>query len=389
MIVSLPSYNKMIFFGRPRLIYLDNAATGGFKPASVQNAVLASMKACANPGRSGHKLSLACAERILACRNLLSDLFGGYGYERVIFTKNCTEALNIALLGTLNEGDHVITTCLEHNSVLRPLFALQKAGRISLSVAPLRDGKLRAEDIVSLVRSNTALAVVTTASNVTGECPDLKRIRALLPERVRLVADGAQGGGHLALSLRDMGLDALALAGHKGLHAIQGAGALLLSERFSPRPVLYGGTGSESFNPDMPDFYPDRLESGTLSYPAIASLFEGALFARTHRERGAETLRSLTSLLRKALDGLPNYRAYFSPNDCGIAAFAHKCIPSEELAGILSERFGIAVRGGLHCAPLVHRALGTFPDGLVRASFSSFQSKKEVDALVSALARIG
>ena len=139
----------------------------------------------------------------------------------------------------------------------------------------------------------------------------------------------------------------------------------------------------------MPDFYPDRLESGTLSYPAIASLFEGALFARTHRERGAETLRSLTSLLRKALDGLPNYRAYFSPNDCGIAAFAHKRIPSEELAGILSERFGIAVRGGLHCAPLVHRALGTFPDGLVRASFSSFQSKKEVDALVSALARIG
>lgn len=379
----------MIFFGRPRLIYLDNAATGGFKPASVQNAVIASMKACANPGRSGHKLSLACAERILACRNALSDFFGGYGYERVIFTKNCTEALNIAILGTLNEGDHVVTTCLEHNSVLRPLHALQSAGKISVSVAPLHEGKLRAEDIVSLVRNGTALAVVTSASNVTGECPDIKRIRELLPDRVRLVVDGAQGGGHLTLSLRDMGIDALALAGHKGLHAVQGAGALLFSDRISPRPVLFGGTGSESFNPDMPDFYPDRLESGTLSYPAIASLFEGVLFAKTHLAKSAETLFALTSYCSEALRKMPRYKAYFAPNRCGIASFAHESIPSEELAGILSERFDIAVRGGLHCAPLIHRALGTFPDGLVRASFSPFQSRREADALLSALRKIG
>lgn len=367
------------------MIYLDNAATGGLKPASVQNAVLASMKCCANPGRSGHALSLACAERVLACRNLLSDLFDGYGYERVVFTKNCTEALNLALFGTLKKGDHVVTTYLEHNSVLRPLEALKKSGAIEYSVAQAERGRLCAEDVVSLVRENTALVIVTSASNVTGEAPDLKAIRKALPERVLLFVDGAQGAGHLPLHMKETGIDALALAGHKGLHAIQGAGALLFSDQVNPRPLLYGGTGSESFNPDMPEYYPDRLESGTLSYPAIASLFEGALTVKAQRDAGADILFKLTSAFYSALANLPKYTAYFSPNHCGITAFAHESLSSEEVAGILSERFRIAVRGGLHCAPLVHKAMGTFPAGLVRASFSPFQGLKEVGALVNAL----
>lgn len=370
------------------MIYLDNAATGGTKPASVQNAVLASLKNCANPGRSGHRLSLALAERVLACRNLLSDLFGGYGYERVVFTKNCTEALNIALFGLLNRGDHVVTTCLEHNSVLRPLAAMKRAGVVDYSIAPLENGKLRAETVASLVRKNTAAVCVTSASNVTGETPDLGKIRRLIPDRVLLIVDGAQGAGHVPLDMRATGIDALALAGHKGLYAVQGAGALLFSDRANPRPLLYGGTGSESFNPDMPDFYPDRLESGTVSYPAICSLFEGALLIKAHLAEYAETLFRLTAALHAALFSMPRFRVYFSPNPCGIASFSCEGIASEEFAGILSDRYDIAVRGGLHCAPLAHKALGTFDCGLVRASFSPDQGLKEADFFVNTLKEI-
>ena len=366
------------------MIYLDNAATGGEKPAAVQNAVLAAMQVCANPGRSGHDASLAAAERVLACRDLLSDLFDGYGYERVVFTKNCTEALNLMLLGTLRAGDHVVTTCLEHNSVLRPLEHLRRTKRVSYDVAPLTDGKLLPEAIAALVRPETRAVCVTSASNVTGECPDLHAVRARIPARVLLFVDGAQGAGHLPLRMRETGIDALALAGHKGLHAIQGAGALLFSERTMPDSVLFGGTGSESHSLTMPAFYPDRLESGTLSYPAICSLFEGALLVRSRRSEGARKLITLTARVRDALVAMDGYRTYFLPNACGIAAFSHARIPSETLAGLLNER-GIAVRGGLHCAPLAHKALGTFPLGLVRASFSPFQGTAEADALISAL----
>ena len=370
------------------MIYLDHAATGGHKPASVQNAVHAALKACANPGRSGHRLSIALSERVLACRNLLSDLFEGYGYERVVFTKNCTEALNIALFGVLEKGDHVITTCLEHNSVLRPLEKLKRDGTIEYSVAPLDNGKLSPETVASLVRPETRVCCVTTASNVTGETPNLFAIRKLLPERVLLFADGAQGAGHIPLKMKSTGIDALAVAGPKGLYAIQGAGALLFSERINPAPILCGGTGSESGNLGMPDFYPDALESGTLSYPAIASFYEGALIVKANRERFARHLVGLTGALYTALGALKSYRAYFTPNPCGIASFSRDGISSEELAETLSERFDIAVRGGLHCAPLIHQALGTYPSGLVRASFSPFQSMREVNALVGALKRI-
>ncbi len=368
------------------MIYLDNAASGGFKPTSVINAVISSLRACANPGRSGHRLALALAEHVLACRNLLSELFSGYGYERVVFTRSCTEALNIAILGALKAGDHAVCTCLEHNSVLRPLDHLRQTRGVQYDVAPLSaDGTMHAEDLAALVRPNTRICCVTAASNVTGFAPDLKEIRRLLPERVLLIVDGAQGAGHLALNMRETGIDALAIAGHKGMHAMQGAAALLFSDRFDPEPVLFGGTGSESFNLQMPAFYPDRLEAGTLSYPAICSLFEGALYVKARRQEGAENLMRLTAALYAALSAMDAFESFFRPNECGIAAFRHKTLPSEEVAGILSDRFDIAVRAGLHCAPLAHRALGTFPDGLVRASFSPLQSIREVNALVGAL----
>ena len=370
------------------LIYLDHAATGGNKAPSVMSAVLAAMRCCANPGRSGHKLSLAAAERVFACRELLSSLFCGYGFERVVFTKNCTEALNLAILGTLKQGDHAVTTCLEHNSVLRPLEALKRAGVIGYDVAPLTNGRLLPESIAELVKPNTRMAVVTAASNVTGEAPPLAKIKKLLPENVLFVVDGAQGAGHLPLSMKDMGLDALALAGHKGMGGIQGAGALLFSERMEINPLLFGGTGSESFDLGMPAFYPDRLESGTLSYPAVCSLYEGALLVKSRREEWARKLERTTAFVLEGLSELKGYTAYFEPNACGICSFRHARLPSETIAGELSEQYGICVRGGLHCAPLIHKALGDFPDGLVRASFSPEQGKKEAKALLCALKEI-
>lgn len=367
------------------MIYLDNAATGGFKPVSVQNAVAASLKLCANPGRSGHRLSIALAERVFACRRLLSELFDGYGIERVVFTKSCTEGLNLATLGVLNEGDHVVTTALEHNSVLRPLEYLKQKGVITYSVAPLSDGTVTPEAVASLVTEKTRLVAVTSASNVTGASPDLKRIRALLPERVLLLVDGAQGGGHIPLRMRETGIDMLSLAGHKGLNAIQGASAFLFSERVEPRPLIVGGTGSESMNLSMPEFYPDRLESGTLSYPAVVSLFEGALGVKSELNKNAEKLIKITEAVNGEIAKLSRFRLYSKPNPCGIVTFAHESIPSEEVATFLSDKFDIATRGGLHCAPLVHEGLGTSPAGLVRASFSPYQSLREGSALIRAL----
>ena len=370
------------------MIYLDHAATGGEKPAAVQNAVIAAMQTCANPGRSGHARSIAVGERVLACRKLLSDLFGGYGFERVVFTKNCTEALNIAILGTLQTGDHAIASCLEHNSVLRPLEYLRKTRGVQYDVVPLTEGRISPEAVAARVRPETRLCCITAASNVTGEAPDLGAIHACLPERVLLLTDGAQAAGHLALNMRRVGADFLTIAGHKGMFAIQGAGALLFSERACPQPVLFGGTGSESYSLDMPPFYPDLLESGTLSYPAVCSLFEGALLVKSNRAAYARRLAALTTEAIVRIDAAGGYSVLSAPNASGVVSFTHARLPSETVAALLSERFRIAVRGGLHCAPLAHKALGTFPDGAVRASFSPMQGMREVRALADALRAI-
>ncbi len=371
------------------MIYFDNAATGGRKPDSVLTAVNAAIKICANPGRSGHKLSLACARLVQDCRNAVDGFFQGYGFDRVIFTKNCTEALNVAIFGVLKKGDHVVTTCMEHNSVLRPLEHLKKAGLISYDVCPLdQTGNISPAALAALVQPHTKMAIVTAASNVTGTTPPLQKIRAALPARVLLLCDGAQGGGHLPLSMREQGIDLLTLAGHKGMLGIQGSGALLFSPRVEPTPLLYGGTGSMSISLDMPDFYPDGLEAGTLSFPAVVSLLEGVRHLKVHAQEIAETTLSLTRYFLKGLQALPAYRAYSTPNPCGIVAFAHKQYPAEYLADELSTRFQIALRGGLHCAPLMHEALGSLDGGLLRASFSYFNSQKEVDALLQALSAV-
>ncbi len=371
------------------MIYFDNAASGGRKPDCVQDAVRSAIKVCANPGRSGHALALSCALVVQAAREELNRFFGGYSFERVAFTKNCTEALNIALLGTLKKGDHVVTTPLEHNSVLRPLEYLKNTGVITYDVCPLSaDGNLSPQAIAALVRKETRLVAVTAASNVTGIAPPLRKIRALLPDDVLFLCDGAQGGGHIPIDMQGTGIDLLTLAGHKGLFAVQGSGALLFSERVNPEPLFFGGTGSLSLSLDMPDFYPDRLEAGTVSYPAIASLLEGVRYLSKEFGRAQKRTHELTAYLLDKLSGMPAYRVYSRPNASGIVAFSHERLQSETLAAILSSSYGIAVRGGLHCAPRAHRALGTLEGGLVRVSFSHFNSKTEIDELVSALSAL-
>ena len=374
------------------MIYFDNAATGGRKPDAVLTAVSSAIKVCANPGRSGHKLSLACAKQVQNCRHALNTLFDGYGFDRVVFTKNCTEALNVALFGVLKKGDHVIVTCMEHNSVLRPLEHLKQAGVIEYDVCPLRgekaDTRLDVEDIRALLRPNTRLVAVTAASNVTGYIPDLKSVHSILPENVLFLCDAAQGAGHFDIKMQGAGIDLLTIAGHKGMLGIQGSGALLFSEKVNPSPILFGGTGSISLSLDMPDFYPDCLEAGTLSFPAVLSLLEGARYLTLHQNAVSSKTRSLSEYLLKGLKFLPKYDVYSQPNPCGIVAFAHQSIPSETVAEYLSEQYAIAVRGGLHCAPLMHEALGTLDGGLVRVSFSHDNTVREIDTLLAALSNL-
>ena len=368
------------------MIYFDNAATGGFKPDSVITAAASAMKFGANPGRSGHKLSLACLERVYSCRKLLCSFLGGYSYDRVVFTKNCTEALNIALCGVLKEGDKVVTTVAEHNSVLRPLEFLKSRG-VKVDYAPLtEEGEIDVQKLLEFVTADTRAVVITLASNVTGTAPDIAEVRKNIPAQTLLICDGAQACGHVSINMKDSGIDALAVAGHKGMLGIQGSGALLFSERLNPLPVLFGGTGSESFNLNMPDFYPDRLESGTLSYPAIVSLGEGVLYLQQNMKAATQKVLSMTEALIDGLERIKGVTVYSQPNPYGIVALSLSGMQSEIAAFRLSEEFAICVRGGLHCAPLMHAALNS--EGLVRASLSGFNSMNECSQFLQAIKKL-
>ena len=378
------------------MIYLDNAATGGFKPDCVLTAAAAAMAAPANPGRSGHKLSVACMERVYACRKTLCEFFGGYSYERVIFTKNCTESLNFAILGgveALTEANYsdieIVSSVAEHNSVLRPLEHVKSKG-VKVHMLPLDgNGDVDLSKLEKFVEERTKsklIAVFTLASNVTGTAPDMRRVREILPADCILICDGAQACGHIPIDVKELKIDALAVAGHKGMLGVQGSGVLVLSERFNPAPITFGGTGSESFNLNMPDFYPDRLESGTLNFPAIASLAEGATYLSEHLCEHSESVYEATERAHVQLGKINGVKLYSKPNPFGIVTFSLANMQSEMVAYALSEKYDICVRGGLHCAPLIHAALGS--DGLVRASFSAFTPKSAAEKLAEAVREI-
>lgn len=370
------------------MVYFDNAATGGFKPRTVFDAAENVMHyLSANPGRSGHRLSVTGGKIVYDCRKEVAEFFDA-APERVIFTKNCTEALNLAIFGLVKDGGTVITTVFEHNSVLRPLTYLRQTGKINLLIASPSNGKSLLEDIESKITPSVCLVVMTAVNNVTGRLLPVEDVGKLCKAKnIPFLVDGAQAGGHIPLSLKSDNISALCLAGHKGLYGIMGSGVLVIDENTDVLPRNFGGTGTESLNLSQPNDYPERLESGTLALPAIAALGEGVRYAKSNLKHFSAILEDYTARILTEMAKMENITVYSSPNPAGIVAFSAKNVPSQEFADVLNE-YDIAVRGGFQCAPLTHKFLNTDENGLVRASLAPQNSSRELRYFLQAVKEI-
>ncbi len=372
------------------MIYFDNAATGGYKPYGVTETAINVIKYLnANPGRSGHRLSRTAADLVYSSRKTLAEFFNAKSPADVIFTKNCTEGLNIAIHGTVKKGMRAITTVFEHNSVLRPLFTLKEKGLIDVTVVSPENGcYITANDVKKAFDESVYMVAVTGASNVTGAVNDISGIGEFLRDKNALyLVDGAQAAGHIQIDVQKSNINLLAVAGHKGMMGIAGSGALIITGA-EVSPLMQGGTGTESFNPLQPDCYPERLEAGTLNLPAICSLEEGARYLMNNLDYAKKCLLEATAYLITKLEKNGGVKIYSRPNAAGIVAFSCAGISSTDLAEILSENYDIAVRGGFHCAPLCHKFLKTDEDGLVRVSLAINNTRREINEFVSAMDKI-
>ena len=370
------------------MIYLDNAATSYPKPPSVARAMEQALRAGGNPGRAGHALAIAAGRIVEGCREDLARMLGETDASRVIFAANATDALNMAIHGVLRAGDHVVSTLLEHNSVLRPLSELARAGVITLTLIPPDDtGRIRAEDVEAAMLPRTRLVAMTHMSNVLGVLQDAGAVGAVCRRHDALfLLDCAQTAGHLPLSPYAWGVSLLAMPGHKGLLGPQGTGALWVAPGVSLAPMRQGGTGSASESMFQPRTLPDGFESGTLNLPGIAGLRAGIAEAAA---RGAEAHARITAYcdkLREALLFIPGVKVY-TPAGASLVSFNIEGVGSQEAAAALDQA-GIAVRGGLHCAPGVHRFLGTLETGAVRVSPGMDTSKEDVWTLVREVERL-
>ena len=368
------------------MIYFDNAATGGFKiPAVTDSATNVIKNLLANPGRSGHRLSVKGTELVFNTRSIISKAFGAPSVNNVIFTANCTDAINKVIFGTLKKGDHVITTIYEHNSVLRPLYHLESLGIIALSIAK-SNGEELVNEILSLINKNTKLVAITGASNVTGEVLPWRTLaHTLRAKNVLFMLDGAQLGGHVPINVVEDKISFLCLAGHKALGGIMSTGVLIIGENADLSPTVFGGTGVDTFSKTQPLFLPEKLEAGTLNLPSIVALGEGFLFSARAINRSQKQLTKATEKIITDLNKTPKITTYSRPNPCGIVAFKHDDFDSVTLANILSDEYDIAVRGGYHCAPLMHEHLNTSDQGLVRVSLSPFNTDNEINNFLTAV----
>jgi cysteine desulfurase family protein len=377
------------------MIYLDNAATSFPKPEVVyQTLDRFARSELANPGRAGHKMALAAERALDDGRHVLNQLFHGEGPERFAFTLNCTDALNMAIKGVIKDGDHVITTDLEHNSVSRPLRALELAKRITLTrVHADGGGSIDPDAIRKAIRPETRMIALTHASNVLGTVQPIAEIGRIAREHNLLfLVDAAQTAGVLLIDVRTANIDLLAFPGHKSLLGPTGTGALYVGPRASVAAWREGGTGGDSSSETQPTQFPYFLEGGTPNVLGVAGLTAGVRYVQ---ERGLANIHEHEiRLVERLAERLLEHGAFevFGHRDparrVGTLSFRSDGLPAAEIGGILDQAFDIAVRPGLHCAPYIHRSLGTFPDGTVRVSPGPFSTEDDIDQLAEALKEI-
>jgi cysteine desulfurase / selenocysteine lyase len=379
------------------MIYLDNAATSFPKPEPVYQALDAFARtSLANPGRAGHRMAVAAERTLDATRHSLNQFFHGAAPERWIFTLNCTDGLNLAIKGIVQPGDHVITTDLEHNSISRPLVALQKTGIISLTRVASESGYVDPDAIRNAITPKTSLVAMTHASNVLGTVQPIAAIGAIVRETGALfLVDAAQSAGVVPVDLRVASVDMLAFPGHKSLYGPTGTGALYVGPRTDGklRPWREGGTGGDSSSATQPTLLPYLLEGGTPNVLGVAGLAAGIAWVA---DRGPDNVREHeVGLLQQVVDwvlasGSWRLAGRWEPQTHvgALSLIAPDSLAPQDLGAILDTSFDIAVRPGLHCAPYIHRALGTFPDGTLRLSPGPFTTPEDISAFLSALSEI-
>ena len=372
------------------MIYQDNAATTLHKPPEVAEAVKNAILTAGNASRGAHGVSLAASRMVFDTRARLAKLFGCPRADHVVFTANSTEALNIALYGLISAGDHVISTDLEHNSVLRPLYDLQTRGAMVDFVPADKKGNIRYEDMQKLFRPDTKAVVCTHASNLIGNVLDIARIGEMAHAHgALLVVDASQTAGVIPIDMQKMHIDVLCFTGHKGLMGPQGTGGLCIRPGVEVQPLLRGGTGIHSYDRGQPQAYPARLEAGTLNTHGLAGLHAALEFIERH---GVQAIGARErALMRRFYDGvrgIPGIAVYgdFEQDErAAIVMLNIRDYASGEVADALFEDCGIATRAGAHCAPRMHEALGTVEQGAVRFSFAFFNTEDEVDMAVRAV----
>lgn len=376
------------------MIYLDNGATSYPKPPEVSETMMDVMiNYCANPGRAGHFMAARTAQEIFKTRLAVARLFNIENPGRIVFTKNCTESLNMALKGILLPGDHVITTSMEHNSVLRPLHSLEEKGVKTSVVKCDRAGRLSVSEVKKAITPKTRMIVITAASNVTGTKMPVEGIgRLAVRNGILLMVDGAQGAGHMTIDVKRQHIDILAAPGHKGLMGPQGTGFLYVRDGILMKPFLDGGTGSRSKELSQPSDFPEGYEAGTVNSPGIIAL--GAA-VRVISKMGIDVIeeheRRLTEKLQDGLSQIPGVVLY-GPDDThektAAVAMNIQGMDCEEVADVLNDRYGIAVRAGFHCSGSAHETIGTAKTGCVRLCPGIYTTEREIGETVEAITQI-
>ncbi len=378
------------------MIYLDNAATSWPKPEVVYQAMDDfNRNTGASPGRSGHKLSIAAGRIIYEAREALSEVFGVNDPLRIIFTSNATEALNIAIKGIIRTGDHVVTTSMEHNSVMRPLQAVKGRGAEITIVNCSQEGFLEAKAVERAIRKNTRLIILNHASNVVGTLLPIADVGYIAHHYgILFLVDAAQTAGHIPLDVQRMNIDLLAFAGHKGLYGPQGTGGFYLREgvELILEPLKQGGTGSRSESEYQPDFLPDKYESGTPNTVGIAGLAAGTRFLLSQDIANVqEKERELTRIIIEELERIPDVIVYGSRDankQVAVISFNISSLAPSEVVMRLDYDYDIMCRPGLHCAPFAHKTIGTFPQGTVRLSPGYFSSEEDLVGTIKAIRSI-